>query len=192
VTSPSGDRDVFLSKRSTADGSELWQRSLSTTAGEEGYSAIVDWDGNPVIGGTTQGSLPGNTLRGTSDLFVASFTPDGVQSWVRQLGGTSDSGGAAATVVALQLDGFSDLYVTGTVQGALDGTTSMGKTDFFVAKWEASGLFSWVRQMGTEQDDRACGIGRSPSGPLFMAGDTLGALDGSLNAGLSDVFVKKL
>ncbi|HEX8791055.1 MAG TPA: hypothetical protein VF765_08875 [Polyangiaceae bacterium] len=112
----------------------------------------------------------------------ADAAPDGPTSngglarWSAALGGPQvDVGFAVAG------DSAGDTVVAGSFQGTaeLGGVpmTSAGATDLFVAKYGADGKAQWVRRFGGAADDMATGVVVAPSGSIWIAGASAGALD---------------
>lgn len=136
--------------------------------------------------GTTSGAFEGQTKAGGLDAFVAKYDTNGNKVWVRQLGtaGTDSSSGVAA-------DPAGNVYVAGDTTGALDGQTSAGAADLFIAKYDANGNKQWTRQLGTNLDDAAQALTADAAGNLYVAGRTNGAIDGQASAGGYDGFVTK-
>ena len=81
--------------------------------------------------------------------------------------------------------------MSGDTYGRLDGNTSAGNADLFVAKYNSSGTKQWTKQLGTSKNDRARGVVTDSSGNVYVTGDTYGGLDGNTNAGNADIFVVK-
>jgi ribulose 1,5-bisphosphate synthetase/thiazole synthase len=48
--------------------------------------------------------------------------------------------GADTSGFSVATDASSNVYVAGTTTGGLDGNTRMGPTDFFVTKYNSSGV----------------------------------------------------
>jgi len=88
------------------------------------------------VAGDTNGSLDGNTLTGTRDFFVTKFDSSGVKQYTRQLGvaGHRTWGNSVAT------DANRNVYVAGYTTGGHDGNTLTGTFDFFVTKFNSSGV----------------------------------------------------
>ena len=103
-----------------------------------------------------------------------------------QFGSGYDSGRAIAT------DASGQSVVTGVTTGDLAGTGHMGRSDVFVAKYDAQGARLWIRQFGTAEDDEGHGVVLDAAGNSYVAGYTEGDLDGNGNAGGADAFVAKL
>ncbi|MCW6038881.1 SBBP repeat-containing protein [Spirulina subsalsa FACHB-351] len=113
-------------------------------------------DGFLYITGYTTGNL-GGTVAGTADAWVAKYSPDGEQVWLRQLGSSMGSSRwDEATGVAV--DQAGNVYITGHTQGAMSGQTHLGDKDGWLAKYDAEGVFQWVKQFGTMATDEVLGI----------------------------------
>lgn len=144
-------------------------------------------DGSVVVAGYTTGSLPGATSAGESDVFVAAYTPDGRQQWLRQFG---SRGFDRAT--ALAVDAQGDAYVSGYTNNRMPLGDSIGSGDAFLAKVGPDGTLLWLRQFGTTGSDYARGVAVDATGNVFVAGDTNGTLEGaSYLGGDSDAYVAK-
>ena len=85
------------------------------------------------------------------------------------------------------------VYVTGYSQGTLDGNTSNGGYDIFIAKYEATnGTKLWVKLLGSGANDSGTDIAISPNGDyIYITGYTYGSLDSNSNSGYYDVFIAK-
>ena len=101
-----------------------------------GLSVATDASGNVYVAGHTYGGLDGNTLTGTIESFVTKYDSIGVKQYTRQLGvaGQSTYGRSVAT------DANGNVYVAGYTNGGLDGNTQTGTQDFFVTKYDSSGV----------------------------------------------------
>jgi hypothetical protein len=88
------------------------------------------------VAGFTGGGLDGNTLTGTYDLFVTKYNSSGVKQYTRQLGVT----GHDTHVNSIATDTNGNVYVGGTTRGGLDGNALTGTLDFFVTKYNSSGV----------------------------------------------------
>ncbi|HEY7745959.1 MAG TPA: SBBP repeat-containing protein, partial [Desulfuromonadales bacterium] len=174
-----GGVDLFLAKFGPA-GNLLFTRQLGTVSTDEATGVAVDGVGNVYVAGSTSGDLDGvggDPLFGGVDLFLAKFNPAGNLLFTRQLGTVSTD---EATGVAV--DGVGNVYVAGSTNGDLDGAGGdpvLGGTDFFLAKFDASGNLLFTRQLGTTAtDDDARGVAVDGTGNVYVAGSTNGDLDG--------------
>jgi hypothetical protein len=182
VTAPPFD-DAFVVAFGV-DGNARGGHEFGTAAVDRATAIAVDATG-VYVAGATEGVLPGQTAAGDSDGFVRKYSIDGAEIWTRQFG-TAESD----EILAMAADA-SGIYVAGTTSAALDGQRAAGSVDGFVRKYDVNGQLLWTRQFGTVDYDDVLGIAIS-SQAVFVAGNTKGALPGQVNAGDSDVFVRKL
>ncbi len=130
-------------------------------------------------------------LTGVSALVIAvagptwialAQTPVAEFEWVQQFGTLGPVIDIAQTVDAAN----GNVYVAGSVGGALPGETSSGSRDTFVRKYDAAGDVLWTRQFGTATISAIA----VDSGAVYVTGTTSGTL-GDVNVGGVDVFVRK-
>ena len=108
---------------------------------------------------------------------------NGSEQWTRQLG---TSGVDQAWAIAA--DG-TNIYVVGSVRGALPGQTNpSGSDDAFVRKYDSNGVERWTRQFGTGDQEQAYGVAVDASG-VYVTGRTTGSLVQPAQG--TDVFLRK-
>jgi Beta-propeller repeat len=129
----SGLTDIFLAKFNSSGANQFLQQ-LGTTGRDVGNSVAVDGAGNVYVAGSTEGGLLGNSAFGLSDIFLVKFNSSGVTQFARQLGTSSND-----IAYGLAIQG-TDIYITGSTEGNLDGNTSFGLADIFLAKYDTSGV----------------------------------------------------
>jgi len=176
-----GGADVFI-RSYDRDGSLRWTRQFGTSSEDVASGVATDASGNVYVTGYTLGDLEGPNA-GSEDAFIRSYDRDGSLRWTRQFGTSSED---VATGVATDASG--NVYVTGYTYGALDGANS-GFVDVFVRSYDSAGGLRWTRQFGTGSGDVANGVATDASGNVFIAGGTLGSLEGT-SAGSEDAFVR--
>ncbi len=136
-----------------------WPKRAGGTGTDAGGGVVSDASGNVYVAGTFSGSANwGLTeLNGQgNDIFLAKYNSTGTVLWVVKAGGTDDD---AASSLAIAPDGY--LYITGSFRGTASfglspnqvTLTSAGIDDAFIAKYDASGNFIWVRQAGGIDQD---------------------------------------
>jgi hypothetical protein len=183
-----GTYDFFVTKYN-GSGVKQYTRQMGVTgASTIGYSVAIDANGNVYVAGYTYGGLDGNTLTGTRDSFVTKYNSSGVKQYTRQLGvaGKITEGASVAT------DANGNVYVSGSTRGGLDGNTQTGTADFFVTKYDSSGVKQYSRQLGVAgQDTSGYSVATDASGNVYVAGHTDGGLDGNALTGTRDFFVTK-
>jgi hypothetical protein len=184
-----GRRDLFVTKYDSS-GVKQYTRQLGV-AGQyytEGKSVATDANGNVYVAGWTTGGLDGNTLTGTYDLFVTKYDSSGVKQYTRQMGvaGQATYGESVAT------DANGNVYVAGYTYSGLDGNTLTGTRDFFVTKYNSSGVKQYTRQLGVAGLETGVhSVATDTNGNVYVAGWTTGGLDGNTLTGTYDFFVTK-
>lgn len=166
-----------------------WLQQLGATSATSAAQGVaVDTTGNSYVAGYTTGGLSGNTQTGTEDLFIAKHGVAGTLAWLKQLGATGQSTRASSVAV----DASGNSYVAGFTSGGLSGNTATGKEDFFLAKYDASGTLTWLKQLGVASlQSWAYGVSVDASGGIYVAGSTTGGLAGNAQTGTEDYFVAK-
>ncbi|EMN32456.1 beta-propeller repeat protein [Leptospira interrogans serovar Pyrogenes str. L0374] len=184
----SGIQDLFVTKYDTG-GNKQWTRLLgvagvSTTA----YGITSDSLGNVYTTGVTSGSLDGQALSGTQDLFVTKYDTGGNKQWTRLLG----VAGQITQANGIASDSSGNTYLTGRTSGSLDGQVLSGTQDLFVTKYDSGGNKQWTRLLGIAGvSTTAYGITSDSLGDLYSTGITSGNLDGQILTGTQDLFVLK-
>lgn len=163
-----GPRDIFISKLDSA-GNFKWAKSISGAGSNWGADLVLDTVGTGAIyiTGGFEGTMdfdPGvgvTNLTSTSlyDIYVLKLSSLGQFIWAKSIGGT---GSENVSSITIDPSGNGDVFVAGTFTGTVDfdpdttsvfNLTSMGSdNDLFICKLDASGKFTWVKQLG--------GIGR--------------------------------
>ena len=172
-----GSADVFVARYNPA-GQLAWATTFGGPGADAGNSLGLDASGNLYVVGDLSGTVDvgTNTLTsaGGSDIFLAQLAAtDGTAQWARAMGGPgSDAGGRVA------VDGAGNAHVTGYFSSSarFGGTvlTRVGGTDAFLAKYDATGSFRWVRQLGGAGDDAGRAVAVDPSGNIVVAGEFTG------------------
>ena len=127
-----GASDLFVVKYNSS-GVKQWTKQLGTSADDRGYNITSDSGGNVYVTGWTKGDLDGTNVGG-EDLFVVKYNSSGVNQWTKQLGTSSSESGNGITS-----DSGSNVYVTGSTLGGLDGNTSAGNADLPKVKFDENG-----------------------------------------------------
>ena len=89
-------------------------------------------------------------------------------------------------------DARGNVYVAGYTNGGLDGNALTGTYDFFVTKYDSSGVKLYSRQLGVVgQNTLGNSVATDANGNVYVAGETNGGLDGNTLTGTHDLFVTK-
>jgi hypothetical protein len=184
IGASAGDEDYFLARYDT-DGNLDMLVQNGTSGEDRGMAVAVGPSGNVYVLGQTDGVL-GASAFGDTDLFVAKYDPSGAAIWIEQRG-TVDLDLAGGIAVSAE----GHVFVSGAVNGSLDGHVHQGALDIVVIRYDANGTWRWTDQRGTSTTDVATGITVSSDGAPHTVGWTGGALDGNVSAGAADVVVLK-
>ena len=119
----------------------------------------------------------------------------GTAAFTKQLGGQRFDG---ATCTAVDAD--ENIYIAGNTWGTVDAGApnpdpTASTADIFIAKYNASGILQWIKQLGSSLDDFATGIAVDTAGNVIVVGNTFGDLFGAnLDPGKlsTDFFILKL
>ncbi|MBD2674711.1 SBBP repeat-containing protein [Aphanizomenon flos-aquae FACHB-1416] len=106
--------------------------------------------------------------------------------WTKLLGTSSADSAESITTGS---DGA--IYVAGYTDGNLDGQVNSGDGDAFVTKYNTDGTKAWTKLLGTSSLDEAYSLTTGSDGAIYVAGYTVGNLDGQVNSGIRDAFVTK-
>ncbi len=177
-----GSFDSYVARYSEA-GALLWTISFGGTGQDRIYELALDGNGDVILVGSFedrvvlgQGESNETTLvsLGSSDIFIAKYTADGLLLWARQAGGGSDD-----VAYALCLDANGNSFIGGAYRiqatfGPGEGNevelTCLGVEDMFLAKYNPDGLLLWARGAGGSVSDFANGIGVDEDGNSLVTG----------------------
>lgn len=193
-----------------------WGANLGSNSGDEVVNAIkTDASGNVYVTGKFSGQNvdfdfgAAATLlssSGSSDIFLAKYSPQGQLLWAKAIGGLYGEEGRALAIAP-----NGSVWFTGTFTGIVDfdpsGTTvnlvanTTVDRDIFLAKFDTSGNYQWAGSLNSSAStETAYGIAINPvSGDISIVGSFTGSLDvspGPLNVvitsgGNEDVFVAR-
>ncbi|MEJ2140933.1 MAG: SBBP repeat-containing protein [Gammaproteobacteria bacterium] len=182
-----GGSDVFIAKY-TSSGNPVWVKQLGTTASESGYGIAVDASGNSYITGSTYGALAGTGNAGGDDVFITKYDSSGNQLWVKQFGVANYDRG-----YDIAIDTNGNVFITGSTGQSYQ--VPYARPDVFVAKYDSSGNYLLLKQIGTGTlyIDSGEGIIIGSNGIAYFTGYTEGDLDNSgKNDASKDVFIGRL
>jgi hypothetical protein len=202
VTLPSfGGQDVFVAKYDVS-GNLKWAVGSGGSATDNGLGIATDTNGNCYVTGvySATANFSGTTLTnaGSQDMFVAKYDTAGSLLWVRRAGGAGADGGGGIGV-----DALGNCYVVGgysstTIEFDTITITNAGQSDFFIAKYNTSGVIQWVqRGGGLLNDSPGAGprVAVDPAGNAYVHGTFQGTATFGTNvlvsSGSNDLFVAK-
>jgi hypothetical protein len=180
-----GSADAFVRKYDYS-GTLLWSVQFGSATIDSAESVVVDGARNVIVAGYTYGALPGQVSAGNRDAFVCKFFSNGILSWTRQFGTSSDDFAQSVAV-----DAQGNAYVAGGTAGAFPGYFAAGGGDAFLRRYTSNGNPVWNVQFGTSAGDHASSVAVSGTGDVIVAGDTSGTFPGLSSAGERDMFVRR-
>ena len=150
-----------------SSGTKEWTEQLGSESTDTANGVATDSSGNVYLGGVTKGRLNGKSNSGRTDIFVIKYNSSGTRKWTKLLGTAQND-----LANGVSIDSSGNFYVAGVTYKNLDGNTTAGSADLFVAKYNSSGTKQWTKQMGTEEYDEASGVANDSSGNFYVVGGT--------------------
>lgn len=156
-----------------------------TTAAQ---STVVDADGNVYVLGTATGDFGNELNQGSQDAYLSKYDSAGNLQWTKLVG---SSGAASGTSMALDASG--GIVVAGTTTAKLTANAlADGSNDSFVARYDANGNQSWVKQIQTLNANQGLAVSTDASGNVYLGGQVTGVIGaGQSSAGGSDAYLAK-
>ncbi len=193
VTTTPADQTGRLTKLSGIDGSPTSTFSVNqsaTTGTTTAQKTVVDTSGNIYVVGTATGDFGSSQInQGTQDVYLTKYDSAGNVVWQNLLG----SGGNASGY-DLALDPSGGVVVTGASTADLT-TTSVadGNNDSFVARYDASGTQTWIKQIQTLATNQANAVSVDASGNVYIGGAVSGGVVGAgqTSSGGGDAYLAK-
>lgn len=168
------------------DGKVVWSKVIASSSV---WGLAVDAAGNIYVSGDTRVALNGATKKGSFDYFLLKMNSTGDILWTKQEGG---AGGATFGYNMTKAGDGSGLFLTGSTAVALNGSTLVGFTDYFIAKYDFDGGLIWSKQSGASSGYvQGVGVASDPKGAAYLAVRTRQALDGQTQTGYTDAAVVK-
>jgi hypothetical protein len=188
----SGLIDLFIAKFDPL-GNPVWIKTIGGVDPNADYllSTDVQTDvaGNILLCGYFYGAVDLNpsasvdmhTSAGASDVFFAKYDASGNWIWGRHFGDVNDE-----SISAICSDAFSNVYLGGYFSATVDfdpsvaasTLNSFGSTDMFLSKFDPSGNFLFVKQIGGSSPDSLFDIVLRSSGlSVAVVGKFAGTAD---------------
>ena len=178
-----GGIDIFVAEVNPA-GNLGWIRQYGSAGDDYAKDVVVTPDGSLFVVGYTDGDFGDGSPMGGYDGFVLRLGAGGDVSFsVRFATEQNDF------VSSASLGPTGRLFVAGRTEGVLGA--SHGGSDPFVAEVDVAGAVAWIHQFGTPEHETTFDLDVSPSGDIYVAGNTLGFL-AAPNQGHADSFVRKM
>jgi len=188
--------DFFMVKYDSSGVAQLVKNpgSGSGTGRVSVSSVAVDSSGNVYVAGSSSntsfsfGNGVSLARRGSSDFFVVKYDSSGVAQWAQ--GPASGTGAGAEYGSSVVVDSSGNVYVSGNTDYLTTGPlgfgtgvtlTSRGGGDFFVVKYDSSGVAQWVQgpvSGSGSGNDYGYSVFVDSSGNVYVAGESLSSTIG--------------
>jgi hypothetical protein len=192
VTTTPADQKGRLTKLSGIDGSPTSTFSVSqpsTTGTTTAQRTAVDASGNIFVIGTATGDFGSQLNQASQDVYLTKYDSAGNVVWQNLLGSAGTASG-----YDLALDPSGGVVVTGASTADLTpSSVADGNNDSFVARYDAKGAQSWIRQIQTLATNQANAVSVDASGNIYIGGAVSGGLigGGQTASGGGDAFLAK-
>ncbi len=157
------ENDAFITKFDP-QGNLLWSRHISGIGDEKVFRLGCDGAGNVLVSGLFEDTAVFDLSAGSAilysdkkdDIFILKLNSNGIFQWVRQI-----EAKAHLFPWSVEVDGFSNVYLTGQFEGNTDFdpssgaailTSTFGEVGSFILQLDSAGDFGWVKKfIGSER-----------------------------------------
>ena len=192
VTTSPADQTGRLTKLSGLNGTPTATFSVNQQAGSGTTTAqgsAVDANGNVYVIGTATGNFTNQLNQGTQDVYLTKYDSAGNVIFQNLLGS-----GGSANGYGLALDPCGGVVVTGASTADLTTTSvANGNNDSFVARYDANGVQTWIKQIQTLATNQSNAVSVDASGNIYIGGSVSGGVIGAgqVAQGKADAFLAK-
>jgi hypothetical protein len=192
TTTTAADQSGRLTKLSGLNGTPTATFSVNqqaSTGTTTAAGSVVDASGNIYVIGNATGDFGNQINQGTQDSYLTKYDSAGHVLWQKLLGS-----GGTANAYGLALDPSGGVVVTGATTGQVMTTAiSNGNNDSFVARYDAQGEQSWIKQIQTLATNQSNAVSVDASGNIYIGGSVSGGVIGAGQTaqGKGDAYVAK-
>jgi len=190
VTTTAADQTGRLTKLSGLDGTPsntFTVNQKATTGITSAQATAVDASGNIYVIGNATGNFGNQLNQGTQDVYLTKYDSAGNVVYQNLLGSGGNANG-----YGLALDPSGGVVVTGASTADLTTTSvANGNNDSFVARYDANGNQSWIKQIQTLATNQSNAISVDASGKITIGGSVSGGVIGAgqTSQGKGDAFL---
>ncbi|HKX64808.1 MAG TPA: hypothetical protein VJM78_05820 [Rhizomicrobium sp.] len=192
ITTTAADQTGRLTKLSGLSGTPSGTFSVNQQASSgitNAQGTVVDANGNIYVIGNATGSFGNQINQGTQDVYLTKYDSAGNVVFQNLLGSAGSANG-----YGLALDPSGGVVVTGSSTAALTTTSiTNGNNDAFVARYDANGNQSWIKQIQTLATNQSNAVSVDASGNIYIGGTVSGGVIGAgeVSLGKGDAFLAK-
>jgi hypothetical protein len=186
-----GQRDIYISKLDE-DGNFLWAKQIRGVSSDNAYAMTLDPNGYIYITGNFRDTADFNpTLqhsflygRKLGEVYLAKYDFDGNFIWVQKVTRGLDTLGSNVAY-SVSVDPFGNAIVLGKFWSPTDfdpGTpdeiiSPSGDNDIFLAKYDASGNFTWALNFGGPDEQEPYALEIDGQGNIYCTGNFTNEVD---------------
>lgn len=175
-----GKNDIFVARLDSID-TYFWIKSMGGSSDDVANSIISNIYDDAITTGyfsdkanfATGSSSYVLTSFGSTDAFISKLDGKGNYSFASQLGGSSEDIGKS-----VKIDNNNNILSTGWFNGTADfnpskGTAylySNGNSDIYISKLNSAGAYSWAKQIGGTEDDKAYNMILDANNDIYSTG----------------------
>jgi len=192
TTTTAADQSGRLTKLSGLNGTPTATFSVNqqaSTGTTTAAGSVVDASGNIYVIGNATGDFGNQINQGTQDSYLTKYDSAGHVLWQKLLGSAG-----TANAYGLALDPSGGVVVTGaTTSQVMTTAISNGNNDSFVARYDAQGEQSWIKQIQTLATNQSNAVSVDASGNIYIGGSVSGGVIGAGQTaqGKGDAYVAK-
>jgi len=209
-----GYNDIFVTKLDSS-GNFVWAKCFGGDGSDASNSIVIDDMGDIYISGYFNDTVdfdPGPGIYNLStnlygnDIFINKLDSLGNFIWARSILGINNS---AFFNNSLAIGDKNNLYLIGSFEGTVDfdpdstgffNLNSIGESDIYISKYDASGSFVWARSIGGNDYDYGLSLSIDKDGNAYTTGWFVGTVDFDPGTGVYnltsngdyDIFISKL
>ena len=173
TTTTAADQSGRLTKLSGLNGTPTATFSVNqqaSTGTTTAAGSVVDASGNIYVIGNATGDFGNQINQGTQDSYLTKYDSAGHVLWQKLLGSAG-----TANAYGLALDPSGGVVVTGaTTSQVMTTAISNGNNDSFVARYDAQGEQSWIKQIQTLATNQSNAVSVDASGNIYIGGSVGG------------------
>ncbi len=162
-----------------AAGNLTWSKTIGGSADDFLYSIQQTADGGYILGGNSISPISGNKTEnslGGHDFWVIKLDASGIIVWQNTIGSSDDD-----RCYAIQQTTDGGYIVGGYSSGNISGDkteNSMGSTDYWVVKLDASGNITWQNTIGGSSYDSFHALQQTTDGGYILGGYSASSISG--------------
>jgi cysteine-rich repeat protein len=200
LVSGDGCSDSCLLESPGAGSSTVWAEQVGGAGGDAGYAMAHDNAGNLLVAGYFKGTVDFGSVQltstGFSDMFIAKYSPSGINLWAKHFGGS----GSMVRAEAIAVGNNNNIFITGSFKGSVNFgggsfTSYNNSNDIFLAKLSSSGNYIWAKRFGNNYEDSGYSVAVDSLDNVIFTGNFYYSVnfgDGwQRSIGLDDIFLAK-